>query len=203
VARGTADPYLFYKRATPLWIAGRTEEAAADYEEFAGSRVPRRWPMRGCSSSGTTSPGGSRAGRDGGCRSTARKGAPGAAGCSGARQAGTWLERVLACLAGEIAPENLAASANPAVPGQTCEGFYYAAERASWRGGPTRRGGGTRRASPPIWCSIRTSSPGPHERIPSAAMASPRARRGVESRIWTRDGGETWSRVRIRALTCR
>jgi hypothetical protein len=40
----------------------------------------------------------------------------------------TWLGEILACLAGDLTPDELAAAADPMDIEQTCEGFYYAGE---------------------------------------------------------------------------
>ena len=41
---------------------------------------------------------------------------------------GSWLEKIFACLAGELLPSELAAAADPENPEQVCEGYYYAGE---------------------------------------------------------------------------
>jgi serine/threonine protein kinase/Flp pilus assembly protein TadD len=118
-----------YKRATPLWILGRTKGAAADYRavhawrgqtSFADARLFLILAHE------------ARSLREGGGVSDAT-GVPEdptevlEAARPGITQ-GSWLEKIFACLAGELTPDLLAATADQSNPEQLCEGYYYAGE---------------------------------------------------------------------------
>ncbi|MBU0616079.1 MAG: protein kinase [Planctomycetes bacterium] len=118
-----------YLRATPLWITGRRAEAAAEYRNVLGrpgrvsyadvrlflvlheeGRVLRAAGRRGEASKAFEQARQTLA--------TARRDA----------DRGSWLETILACLARDSAPEELAARADPHQPEEVCEAFYYAGE---------------------------------------------------------------------------
>ncbi|MBN2562003.1 MAG: protein kinase [Phycisphaerae bacterium] len=119
-----------YARATPLWIVGRTDEAAADYRQVRALRGQVSYAdarlylvlqdhARALSD----------AGRLDGAAAAARTEAEEVlrAAPRGVTPGGR-LERILKCLAGEITPAELAASADPRKPEEVCECCYYAGE---------------------------------------------------------------------------
>jgi tetratricopeptide (TPR) repeat protein len=124
--RGT---WARYRRATPLWMTGRLEEAVADYLEvrtllgyafYVDARLflvlrdqARHLRQAGQVTEAAVKIREAREALEVGRRRVA---------------AGSWLEKILACLAGELAPEDLVRSADPREPEHICEAFYYAAE---------------------------------------------------------------------------
>lgn len=129
VRRAPETPYNLYMRATPLWIVGRTEDAAEDYRRFRNSMrlatcadarlflVLRDWARQAEQGEKTDEASRLRTEADDAL----------AQGRSGAA-AGSWLAGVLACLAGELAPDELVARANRRDSERECEAYYYAGE---------------------------------------------------------------------------
>jgi len=113
--RGPVSGWYYYHRGAPLWILGRLDEAARDYR-MAFSRLSR------------TTFGNVRLvlilremGKDDEANAalqTARL----------HMEEDDWLAAILACLAGDMTPDQMIAVADPADPQQQCEGFYYAGE---------------------------------------------------------------------------
>jgi tetratricopeptide (TPR) repeat protein len=113
--------WQFYHRATPRWILGQREEAAADYRRayelltfpsFANARLPLVLGELG-------------------------RGHEAEAVLREARQKvrdDPWLAQVLTCLAGDLTPDQLVAAADPSSPKQRCEGCYYAGEACLRKG---------------------------------------------------------------------
>ncbi len=133
--RGAVDPFLFYKRATPLWISGRAGEAAADYEEFRRqtgqtSLADARLFLVRHDQAGKLQ----RQGEREAAAALLERARQELRAAREAARPGSWADRVLACLGAEISPDDLVASANRNDPGQTCEAFYYAAEASLLRG---------------------------------------------------------------------
>jgi tetratricopeptide (TPR) repeat protein len=131
---GTRRCYLL---ATPLWITGRWAEAAADYREvrsrhgrvtYADVRLflvlhDQARALR-------------RQGREAEAREVFAQAR--AVLESGRHQVepGSWLQQIYDCVAGELAPGELAAAADPEKPEQACEACYYAGEACLVNGQP-------------------------------------------------------------------
>ncbi len=122
------NPWSFYKRATPLWITGQTDRAVEDYVAFRESEGRSTYAdarlflvlhdrARLLDRQGRATE--AQAARDqaGAALDVGRDGATG------------WLEKILACLAGELAPDQLAEAAGAqGDPEKVCEAYYYAGE---------------------------------------------------------------------------
>jgi tetratricopeptide (TPR) repeat protein len=116
-----AAVWQFYHRATPRWILGQRDEAAADYRRayelltfptFANARLF----LVLCE---------------------LERGHEAEAVLQEARQKvrdDPWLAKVLACLAGDLTPDQLVQAADPSSPKQRCEGCYYAGEACLRKG---------------------------------------------------------------------
>ena len=118
-----------YLRATPLWIAGRRIQAAADYRKVLGrpGRVSyadvrlflvlheEGRVLRAVGRVAEAS------------RAFEQAGETLAAGRRGVDRE-SWLETIFNCLAGEITPAELVHAANPDRPEEVCEACYYAGE---------------------------------------------------------------------------
>ncbi|MFH1844201.1 MAG: serine/threonine-protein kinase [bacterium] len=110
-----ATAWLHYHRGTPRFILGRLEEAADDYRTayryltyptYANARLALVLHDLGRSQAAAAEIRDSRARvRD-----------------------NPWLANILACLAGELTPEQLVAAADSSAAFQQCEAFYYAGE---------------------------------------------------------------------------
>jgi tetratricopeptide (TPR) repeat protein len=119
----TADNWTQYQRATPLWILGRTDEAIADYERFRNVfgkpfyADARRYLIL----------------REQGRADEAERVIRDAL-----REVDDpWLRRIFACLAGDIAPQDLVADAKThGSREQACEAYYYAGEACLLSGRP-------------------------------------------------------------------
>jgi tetratricopeptide (TPR) repeat protein len=107
--------WQFYHRATPRWILGQREEAAADYRRayqlltyptFANVRLFLVLQELGRGSEA-----------DSLLRVSRQK----------ARD-NPWLASIFACLAGDLTPDQLVQAADPSSPKRHCEGCYYAGE---------------------------------------------------------------------------
>jgi tetratricopeptide (TPR) repeat protein len=122
-------PWLQYCRATPLWASGRFQEAASDYRlvrarrghpTFADVRlylVLLDWAKQR-RARGDLKQAERLVGEAEDVLRSARK----------VESATTWLGRIFDCLTGDLAPDELAAAADPMDLEQRCEGFYYAGE---------------------------------------------------------------------------
>ncbi|MCK4341952.1 MAG: protein kinase [Phycisphaerae bacterium] len=126
---GPDDPWPRYARATPLWIVGRTVEAAEDYRRVRELRsqvsyadirlfLVLRDQARYLDAEGRPIEAGQvRLEADDileeACRNAMR---------------GSRLQKMLECVAGKIEPEGLTASADPENPEDVCESYYYAGE---------------------------------------------------------------------------
>ncbi len=132
---GSAVVWNLYMRATPEWIMGQREEAAADYcafredqgsSTYADARLFLVLRDHGCLL------------RKGGREVQAQKTL--AEADDALRRArlgaapGTWPERIVACLACDLAPPDLVDAADPESPVQVCEGYYYAGEACLLKG---------------------------------------------------------------------
>ncbi len=118
-----------YQRATPLWITGRTSEAAEDYQ-FARERrghvsladvrlvLVLQDQARRCRSAGRPEEAERSLLRAQEVLAVARREA----------SPGSWCARILACLAGAGSPDELVQSINPDGPARACEAYYYAGE---------------------------------------------------------------------------
>ncbi len=127
--RGPESIWPRYQRATPLWIVGRRAEAAADYRQararrghvsYADARLflvlqDQARVLRA-------------EGRDADAETVLAEARQVLAGARGEVAPGSWLEGILACLAGELSPDELARAADLDQPQQVCEGYYYAGE---------------------------------------------------------------------------
>lgn len=114
-SEATADVWHLYQRATPLWMLGRREEALSDYRRVRAllgrpfySDVRQVLILR-------------EMGRQDEAREILE---------SALRDADdkSWLKSILLCVAGQITPDALVASADHENREQLCEAFYYAGE---------------------------------------------------------------------------
>jgi serine/threonine protein kinase/tetratricopeptide (TPR) repeat protein len=133
--RSAATAFQRYRRATPLWILGRLDEAVEDYREFrkvdgqvtyADARLfflrhDQAWKLE-------------RQGRGSAAVATLQTAAEELRTARLEVMKGSWLERILECAAGVRTPDELVRSADPTDPEQVCEGYYYAGEASLLRG---------------------------------------------------------------------
>jgi tetratricopeptide (TPR) repeat protein/predicted Ser/Thr protein kinase len=119
------QPYTFYMRATPLWILGRTAEAAADFRasqrfgafaEYASLRLFLVLHDRAVQLDREGRPDAARE-----CRQEAERRLANAATQG-------WAGKIYECLAGRLSPEELVREAGHSVK-LRCEACYYAGER--------------------------------------------------------------------------
>jgi len=113
-ARDEPAAWYYYHRATPLWILGRNEEAAADYRQaylllanvtYGNARLFLVLHGMG--------------------RHQEAEDALAEARCNADFP---WLKSILDCLAGEMTPAQLVSVADPTDIQQVSEGYYYAGE---------------------------------------------------------------------------
>ena len=116
---GATPIWLRYQRATPLWILGRLEDAAADYRSvrtvkgephYADARLALVLHDLG---------------RAAEAQRVLERAANGVAS--------SWLARIIACLRGDLAPEDLVAASSQD-PVRRTEACYYAGEACRLRG---------------------------------------------------------------------
>ena len=132
---GLDSTWIRYARATPLWILSRTAEAAADYgwvrtHQDQVSHADARLFLVLCDQACQLDAAGRSANaneareearniREAACQKVAR---------------GSRLLEILECLAGNVAPGELAASADTADPVDVCKSHYYAGEASLLQG---------------------------------------------------------------------
>jgi len=118
-----------FQRATPLWILGETARAAADYREAVRLRgLPSYADARLCLVLRNQA---STLRRDGDPAEAERVLQQARDVLETARLAvppESWLEKILACLAGDLTPDALVQAADPRNPEHLCEAYYYAGE---------------------------------------------------------------------------
>lgn len=123
------NPWYYYLRATPLWIAGRRADAAEDYRMFrklspgvsyADARLflVLRDEARVLGEQGRVREAEALVQEADGVLRAARR----------VVKQGTWLEEIVACLAGDDEPEALVAGAREGNPKRRCEAWFYGAE---------------------------------------------------------------------------
>jgi serine/threonine protein kinase/lipoprotein NlpI len=131
---GAPTYYTFYMRATPLWILGRTDEAAADYRasrqsevfaEYANLRLFLVLCDWACQLE--------REGRSGLARECRQEASALVSRGSGGGAAGEWSGKIVECLADRLSPDTLIAEAGHSDE-RLCEAYYYAGERCRLRG---------------------------------------------------------------------
>lgn len=119
---GTLPVWYRYQRATPLWMSGRVDEAEADYRQVRATLGHAHYAdarlviiLHG-------------AGRK----------AEVEAILLAARQTvdDPWLEKIFACLTGELSPAELAGAAAAKTVARQCEAYYYAGEACLMRNEP-------------------------------------------------------------------
>ncbi len=132
---GSAGDWERYRRATPLWITGRLDEAAEAYREFCRIRSYATYGdarlflvLRELAQLRAE------AGRTSEVEQIQREAEVVLAAARDTAPQGSWLAKILACLAGELSPEDLANAADPYNREQVCESFFYAAERCLLQG---------------------------------------------------------------------
>ncbi|MCK9996029.1 MAG: protein kinase [Candidatus Krumholzibacteria bacterium] len=113
-ARDEPDAWFYYHRGTPLWILGRDEEAAADFQQaylllaqatYGNARLALVLHGLGRHQEAENA------------LAEARR-----------NTNSPWLKNILDCLAGDITPAQLVSAADPADIQQVAEGYYYAGE---------------------------------------------------------------------------
>jgi tetratricopeptide (TPR) repeat protein len=133
--RGELSVWERYLRATPLWITGRTEEAAADYRVFRelqgqSTRADARLFLVLCEQAHLL--------REEDRAADAQKALKQAYEVlERARPGitpGSWLEKIFECVAGERSPEELVQAADQKNMEEVCEGYYYAGEACRLEG---------------------------------------------------------------------
>ena len=126
------DPWPRYGRATPLWIVGRTAEAAEDYRRFCALRgqVSRADARLFLVLRDQVSQLDAESRPADASRARAEAENVLEAACERA-MSGSRLEKIFECLAGELTPEELVAavqSEDPPNEEHLCEAYYYAGE---------------------------------------------------------------------------
>jgi serine/threonine protein kinase/tetratricopeptide (TPR) repeat protein len=121
--------YVYYRRATALWLLEDLDGAASDYETFR--RIDRRatyadarlYFLRHEQARGLEAGGDVEA-----ARSTRDRAAAELRATRESFTGGIWLKRILDAVAGELAPGDLVGFADSSDPAQLCEAYYYAGE---------------------------------------------------------------------------
>jgi tetratricopeptide (TPR) repeat protein/predicted Ser/Thr protein kinase len=121
------DPWGRYGRAMPLWIMGRTDEAAADYRAFRsrlrpGSYADARLFLVLCDQARQLR----RQGSEAHAAETLETARQALKAGRGAATRGSWLEKIFQCLALESTPPALVEAAGSEE--ERCEAYYYAGE---------------------------------------------------------------------------
>lgn len=128
-AGGSSAGWSLYIRATPRWIMGELEAAAADYRAFCECRSSSSYAQarlylvlhehaRRLRAAG-------REVEAGPFLEQARDALLAAQKVAAPE---TWPEKIVACLSGDLTPDELALSADPKATVQVCEACYYAGE---------------------------------------------------------------------------
>ncbi|HUU83918.1 MAG TPA: serine/threonine-protein kinase [Phycisphaerae bacterium] len=120
------DHWDFYNRATPLWIVGQREEAAADYRAFLERRgyhmyADARLYLVLCDQARHLEEEGKKA-------EAARARQQAQEALQDLRPAQGWQANILACLRGERTPDELVGAADRSNREEMCEAYYYAGE---------------------------------------------------------------------------
>ena len=126
---GPTQDHQSYQRATPLWILGRRQEAAANYRSALNRRVRVTYADarlflvlheegRVLLAEGRTEE----------ADALFRQARHNLAQALQDVEQGSWLESILACLSGAITPEELIQQADPNRAEERCEAYYYAGE---------------------------------------------------------------------------
>ena len=124
---GGSGPWELYRRAALLWIAGRMEDAAADYRTFRDSKAyPTYADARLFLILQNQARLFQKQDRNADAQRARQEADEALAVARHGVSPGTWLAKVFACLAGELPFDELVASAQKAE--QVCEGYYYAGE---------------------------------------------------------------------------
>ncbi|MCK4872814.1 MAG: protein kinase [Phycisphaerales bacterium] len=134
---GPQDTWERHHRATPLWIVGRHEEAADDYREVRRIRGHAHWA--GARLFLVLHDQADHLERQGFETEAASLRAEADLVLEQASRIilrGSWLEKALACLAGDLTPAELFAAADPDNDQQVCEACYYAGEASLLQGRP-------------------------------------------------------------------
>ncbi|MCP3902557.1 MAG: tetratricopeptide repeat protein [Planctomycetes bacterium] len=135
--RPRGDMWSRYGRATPLWITGYLERAAEDYRAVREARSAVTYAdvrlffvlhdlADHLEGRGLPDEAASRRAEAEAVLTTGREGVA----------AGSWLSKIIACLAGALAPEDLVAGTAASNPEQACEALYYAGEAQRLGGRP-------------------------------------------------------------------
>ena len=118
-----------YQRATTLWVLGARDEAAADYRSILEFQTPSTYAgarlfllLREQARLAHQADAAQRA------PASDREADQVLAAAVQAASPGSWMEKILQCLNGQLTPTELAAAADPNLPEQVCEGNYYAGE---------------------------------------------------------------------------
>ncbi len=132
---GPKDAWGYYQRATPLWMLGRFEEAAADYREV---RRRHGYASYGDARLFLVLQDHARLLETQGRTNEAQKKRQEARDVLEAARRGTvsepWLPKIFECLDGELAPRTLVESADVSNREHVCESYYYAGEACLLRG---------------------------------------------------------------------
>ena len=123
------DDWMYYQRATPLWISGQVEKAAADYRRTLQLRnyasfADVRLFLVLCEQARCLE----REGRHAEIRDIEEEAREVLAGGLRGATSRSWLENILHCLDGRLAPSELPRFADRSNPEQVCEAYYYTGE---------------------------------------------------------------------------
>ena len=132
---GHPSSWTRFYRATPLWITGRREQAADDYNAFrsihgegtyADARLFLVWADEARFLAAQD--------REIEAEDIRRRAAEVLQRGVASTTAKPWLRNILRCLQGELAPDQLVRAADPTNVEQVCESYYYAGESCLLRG---------------------------------------------------------------------